>query len=230
MGERTIQSLDSLLGDIEIDKVGVVTLGDWQDTSWGMKARQLLPGANSIIVLTMEVLPEVVRHLSSKAQVGELALRDLYDRNIEVITGILDWQAYKIVKKLHIFGLKGLILPAGGAPSDERFLEGTISYKHLAEAAGIGILGWNSLLISAEYGSRIRIACIITDAVLESSVAAEIQIPCVKCGGACVKICPVKAIKIPPDGEQYVIDKYACSTYYTASGSCAECLKVCPTV
>ena len=52
--------------------------------------------------------------------------------------------------------------------------------------------------------------------------------PFVKCGGACIKICPANAIARPENGEDYRIDKYACSSYYTASGMCAECLKVCP--
>jgi len=228
MEEQAIQALNNLFEGVEVDKIGVVALGDWKDTPLWDKAQHLLPRAMSIIVMAMEVFPEVVRHLTSKAQIGELTLRDLYDRNVEVINGLLDWQAYEIVKRLHNLGLKGLILPAGGAPSDERFLEGAISYKHVAQAAGLGVLGWNSLLITPEYGSRIRLACIITDALLESSASAGIDIPCVKCGGACIKICPAGAIKIPPESEQYAIDKYACSTYYTASGSCAECLKVCP--
>lgn len=228
MTKQNIKKLNKLLEDVAVDKLAVVSLENLNDTLLRDKVENLLPHAKSIIVMAMEIFPEVVRHLTSKAQRGEMALRDLYDRNVEVVNGLLDWQAYTLVKKLHSLGFKGLILPAGGSPSDERFLSGAISYKHLAQIAGLGVFGWNSLLITPEYGSRIRLACVITDASLKPSSSVEEYMPCVKCGGACVKVCPARAIRKPRGNEQYAIDKYACSTYYTASGGCAECLKVCP--
>ena len=120
------------------------------------------------------------------------------------------------------------MLPAGGAPYDARFLEGPLSYKHLAKAAGMGIFGWNSLLLTPEYGARVKLAAIITDAPFAAPPPLVMESPCIKCGGACIKICPAKAIAKPQDGKDYSIDKHACSSYYTASGMCAECLKVCP--
>lgn len=230
MKEKSIPKLHKILENITVDQIGSFSLEQLKDKTLRDKINKLLPGTKTVVVMTMEVFPEVVRHLNSKAQRGELALRDLYDRNVEVVNGLLDWQAYALVKKLHNLGFRGLILPAGGSPSDERFLSGAISYKHLAQMAGLGVLGWNSLLITPGLGSRVRLACVITDAPLESSSRTSIQrfMPCDKCGGACIKVCPAKAITIPSENEQYIIDKYACSTYYTASGGCSECLKVCP--
>ena len=98
MGKQAIQALNNLLEGIEVDRIGLLSLEDWKDTPLWNKAQHLLPRARSIIVMAMEVFPEVVRHLTSKAQIGEMTLRDLYDRNVEVINGLLDWQAYRIVK------------------------------------------------------------------------------------------------------------------------------------
>jgi len=228
MEKQAIEKLNSILAGIEVDKVGIVRLEDWKDTLPWNRAQDLLPGAKSIIVLAMEVFPEVTRHLTSKAQIGQMALRELYIRNVEMISGYLDSQAYKMVKTLHRLGFKGLSLTARGAPLDQRFLEGVISYKHTAQAAGLGIIGWHSLLITPEYGPRVRLSGIVTDIPLEPSNIVEMESPCPECGGACIKICPVGAITKPQKNEQYNIDKYACSTYLGASQGCGECLKVCP--
>ena len=220
--------VDKLLKETEVDKVGVVKLEDVKGTPIHEKARSLLPEARSIVVLALEVFPEVVKYLISERKVGEMTLRDLFNRNTELVSGRLDWEAYKIVKSLHGAGYKGIPLPAGGTPFDGRLIESILSYKHAAELAGLGVFGWNSLLLTPEYGARVRLGCIITDAPLPHSIPAEEYYPCPVCGGACIKICPVSAITQPKDNENYNLDKYVCSTYYNSAGGCAECLRVCP--
>lgn len=227
MTRNDIKDLDELLKDIKVDNISVVSLDDWKDTPFREQTCTLLPGAKSVIVMAMEVFMETVNQLTSKAIVGDLALRDLYLANSDVIEGHLDWEGYKLIKELHNRGYKALLLPAG-SPYDARFLKGPLSYKNAAEAAGMGIIGWHSLLITPEYGSRVRLACILTDAPFASSAPLDMENPCIKCGGACIKICPAKAIKKPEGDDAYRLDKYACSSYYTASGMCAECLRVCP--
>jgi len=220
--------LDKILEGVEVDKVGVVKLEDIKDTPIYEKARSLLPEAKSIIILALEVFPEVVKYLVSERKVGEMTLRDLYNRNAELVSAQLDWEAYKVVKALHGAGYKGIPLPANGSPYDNRRIESVLSYKHAARMAGLGVFGWNSLLLTPEYGARVRLGCIITDAPLPYSAPVEEYYPCPECGGACIKICPVSAIKQPEGNETFNIDKYVCSTYYNYAGGCAECLRVCP--
>ncbi len=228
MVEGAIAEFDQLFEDVEVDQTGVVRLEGCKDTPLWNQAEKLLPGARSIIVLALEVFPEVVKYLTSERRVGEIALRELYNRHMQLVNGQLDWEAYRIVKKLHRLGFKGISSTAGGAPTDERFLEGVLSHRHAAQVAGLGVIGWHSLLITPDYGARVRLAVVVTDAPLESAASVAKEIPCLECGGACIKICPVRAITRPRKDEQYKIDKYTCSTYYNASGGCSECLKVCP--
>ncbi|UCH42164.1 MAG: epoxyqueuosine reductase [Dehalococcoidales bacterium] len=219
---------DKLLEGVEVDKVGVVKLEDTRDTPIYEKTRSLLPDAKSIIILALEVFPEVVKYLVSERKVGEITLRDLYNRNAELVSGRLDWEAYKVIKALHGAGYKGIPLPASGSPLDNRRIESVLSYKHAAQIAGLGVFGWNSLLLTPEYGARVRLSCIVTDAPFPPSTPIDEYNPCPECGGACIKVCPVSAIKQPEDGETFNIDKYVCSTYYNYAGGCAECLRVCP--
>ena len=228
MKKNTLTELDQFIQSLEVDKVGVLSLEGLKDTSFRHNAVKLLPGTKSVIVLALEVFSEVVKYLTSKQLVGEMALRDLQRRNEETVNGLLDWEAYRIVKKLHKEGFSGLPLPAGGAPYDSRFVEGVISYVHAAQAAGMGVIGWHSMLITPEYGARVRLAMVLTDAPLAPRISAAGEFPCPACGGACIKICPVKAIPKPRKAERWNINKYACSTYLEATISCAECLRVCP--
>ena len=159
---------------------------------------------------------------------GELVMRDLFTRNTDVVNGDLDWESYKLVKELHKLGCSGIPLTAGDAPFDTRFLEGMLSYKEAAVIAGMGVTGWNTMLLTPEFGARVRLCCVVTDASLENTSLSNDYVPCSDCNGACIKVCPVKALKQPGNGEICSIDKYLCNTYLVASGGCAECLRVCP--
>jgi epoxyqueuosine reductase QueG len=212
----------------EIDKVGVVRLDDWPDTPLYEQSRKLLPGAKSVVVLALEVLPEVTRYLAPERKVGEMAMRDLYDRSLEMVNGQLDWESYKLVKRLHGSGYWGLPLTAAGAPYDSRFIAPVLSYGDAAALAGLGTRGWHSMLLTPEFGGRIRLACVVADAPLPPTQSTEKYDPCPECGGACVKVCPVSAINPPQGEESGGVDKFACSNYLAAAGGCAQCLKVCP--
>jgi epoxyqueuosine reductase QueG len=221
-------SITEILSGLDVDGYGTVNLDD-ADEKMQVVVRNLLPGAKSVVVLLQEVFRESVKHITSQASVGDMALRDLFDSNADIASGHLNWETYNMVRGLHKAGYKGLVLPAKGGPYGGKYLEGPVSYKKLAELAGLGFIGWNSLLLNPEYGPKVRLACIVTDAPFDTSVSKEDYIsPCEKCGGACVKICPIKAIHQPDGDSKYVIDKYACNSYLIASGSCAECLKACP--
>ena len=225
-----IISLENIIDSIEVDKVGVVRLEDWKDkdTPLWEYSQKYMPGAKSVIVLLQEVFIEVVSLLTSKRQVGEIAMRDLYKRSLNIVNGRIDWEAYKTIKKLHILGYKGLAFTAGDYPVDTRSIESPFSYKYTAVAAGLGILGWHGMLLTPEYGSRLRLSCLITDATLQPTPFSEQESPCIECGGACVKICPAKAISIPKEGEEFNNNKYTCFAYCSASEGCGECMKVCP--
>lgn len=65
---------------------------------------------------------------------------------------------------------------------------GDVSHRHMAVGAGLGEFGWNGLLLTKEYGPRVRLATVITDAVLESTPMYEGQPLCDRCM-RCVREC-----------------------------------------
>jgi epoxyqueuosine reductase QueG len=228
MVRDTEPRLDDILETIQVDGAAVVRLDASDDERLKEGVARALPGAVSVVVLNLELFQETVEHLTSKVLVGEATLRTLYEENLDIVDGRLNWEAYRLVKHLHDAGYHGIPLPASNSAYDRRFLESVISYRHAAAAAGLGIIGWNGLVLTPKYGPRVRLAAVATDASLTATAVLEMEDPCVKCGGACSRVCPSGAIAMPKDGERYSVDRHRCSTYLTAVGTCAECIRVCP--
>ncbi len=212
---------------LEADAAGVASIADWKGTILEETALKLLPQARSVVVFAMEVHPEVLALSSSERVMGAAAPSDLIARNAEYLYGRATKAAYDVVKASHEAGLKALALPGSGCPQDSRFIRAVFSYKHAGQAAGLGKIGWHSLLITPRFGPRVRLACCLTEAALEPTTL-ELALPCADCG-VCVKNCPAGAMSEPPPGEQYAINKFACSAYRSASGGgCCECMRLCP--
>jgi ferredoxin len=63
------------------------------------------------------------------------------------------------------------------------------SQRHAAVCCGLGELGMNNAVICPEYGLRIRLGSLITDALLDPDPLDKLGAVCTRCG-ACVKACP----------------------------------------
>jgi epoxyqueuosine reductase QueG len=90
-------------------------------------------------------------------------------------------------------------------------MKGEINHKTVAAAAGLGGIGLNRLLITPEFGPFVRLATIVTDAVLSADQPLS-ENPCDLCG-LCLNACPVKAIQ--PDGT---LDYSVCASYVLSNG------------
>jgi len=222
-------NLQDVIGKLDVDVVGVADIAQWKGTKLDETAKKLLPKARSVVVLGMEVYPEVLDLVSPGRQMGAASMNDLLDRHGEYISGRLTKSAYDFARASRKLGFKALPLPSAGCPTDARFLEAVFSFKHTAEAAGMGKIGWSSLLITPEFGARVRLGDCLTEAELEPTTARTVELDCADCGD-CIKVCPAGALSKPRKGEPYAINKYACSAFRTAGGGCSECMRVCPAV
>jgi epoxyqueuosine reductase len=72
--------------------------------------------------------------------------------------------------------------------------KGGIFLKDAAVMAGIGRIGKNNLVITPEYGPRIRFRALLLDREAESTGPLEFN-PCKGCKQPCRKACPVKAFQ-----------------------------------
>ncbi len=210
----------------DIDTWGVVAVADTRGTPLYESATALLPGARALAVLGMEIFPEVLRLVVPEKEQGEAAARDLYGPHLDYLNGRLNRGLYDLARAYRHEGHRALPLPSQGTPSDPRFLRGILSFKHAAERAGLGRIGWSSLVVSKRFGPRVRLACLLTDAEIAPSPVLAAN-PCDGCG-KCVDACPAGAVKPPGPGQDYVLDRFACASFRQGAGCCSTCQSVCP--
>ena len=104
---------------------------------------------------------------------------------------ILDQIAFNTAIALQDDGYYSLPIPASQVLDMESWYA-AISHKAVARMAGLGWQGKNLLLITPQYGSRVRLATILTKAPLD--VDGPIKNRCGDCS-ACQDACPAQAIK-----------------------------------
>jgi epoxyqueuosine reductase len=102
--------------------------------------------------------------------------------------GIMRTQSTNIRKWMEAeLGIKGYSLPYqieyGGA-----FL------KDSAVLAGLGVIGKHNLLVTPEFGTRVRLRGIFMEAELEPSGPIDFN-PCGNCDMPCLKVCPREAFR-----------------------------------
>ncbi len=114
-------------------------------------------------------------------------------------------------------------------------LGGLALYPPLAQAAGLGWQGMHGLLITPEFGPRVRLAAVFTSIEdLPDSGSREhawIEDFCRECV-KCVRRCPPGAIATEPvrheGGRLTWIDKERCLPYFVRNHGCSICIAVCP--
>ena len=218
--------LQDLISKLDVSTVGIARLAEWKRTKLEETALSLLPQARSVVVFALEIYPEILELTSPGKTMGAASLNDLLVSDAGYLSSRLTKAAYDVAKASRGVGLKALPLPAAGCPLDTRFLEAVFSYKHAGQAAGLGKIGWHSLLITPSFGPRVRLSACLTEAELEPTTI-DMTLECDSCS-ICLDNCPAGALAKPQADEQYVISKFACSSFRTASGACSECMRVCP--
>lgn len=89
---------------------------------------------------------------------------------------------------------------------------GAVSLPRIAERAGLGEVGMVNILVTEEYGLKVGLGAIITDAPLIPDEKNTKDI-CIRCE-QCVKVCPATPEPFKFDG--------------TKCNSCGQCVRVCP--
>jgi epoxyqueuosine reductase QueG len=114
-------------------------------------------------------------------------------------------------------------------------LGGLALYPPLGQMSGIGFHGRHGLIITPEFGPRVRLTAVFTSIqnipnpeTNEHEWIREYCDTCLKC----VKMCPAKAIlgvPIPREsGKLTYTDRTKCFPYFTENFGCSICIRVCP--
>jgi epoxyqueuosine reductase len=143
-----------------------------------------------------------------------------------------DWTGLQLITFLRKKGYDAREAPRGHV--DEKNKIAPISFKLAAYEAGIGVFGRPSMIITPEFGPRINLGVVLTDATLKPDQRKENFNPCQNCN-SCITACPVNAIesKLPPP-TGFDRKKCVCLVDWIRERTngqvklCGRCFSVCP--
>jgi epoxyqueuosine reductase len=166
--------------ELGADLVGILSVDLIADENIKAEIKALLKDARTVIVFGRRL-----EHIMIKERDEESA------RYLSAISKTLKLIARKLVRFIFTKGFSSKIL---SDPVHMREDKG-INIKKLAEIAGLGQIGFNNLFLTPEYGPRILITAVVTDAQLEPDERNELPIclelkgiSCKKCADACPQL------------------------------------------
>lgn len=217
-----IEEITSLPDGVDI--FGVASCDSFLELPEKKRPDYLFPGAKSVVVLGSQTFKVLAQRLTAHKKVGEVSYRDFYEAHNDTVVRDLTQTAYRIARYLTNQGYPSINV--GQDLTDYRSISGAFSFKYAAIQAGLGTIGKNGLLISPNYGARLKLTAIITEAPLESD-ALLAETPCRDCS-ICIQACPSGALKEPAADQQVNHDRFVCSSFYTANEGCGLCMSRCP--
>ncbi len=159
----------------------------------------------------------------------------VYFQHYRTANALLDQIAFRLTREIERLGYSALPIAASQSLGKNNPYRGVVAHKSVAVLSGLGFVGKSGLFLSNDYGSKVRLATVITDMPLTNELPV-IENGCGDCN-LCQTACPAGAIYgTPPttDGERN-FDAEKCSKYMkehfqdVGRGSvCGVCIKVCP--
>lgn len=155
----------------------------------GNRPRDFMESARSVIVIGVAVPRGAIESLPKG--------RAEYTNTLMAGTAALRIIAFDLARRIERNGYRATIVPTEGSEfgywyADRETLMGDISIKYAAYCAGLGSYGANHLLITDEFGTRIRMTAVVTNAPLGGGdpscpFTREDCKECTRCVAACPK-------------------------------------------
>jgi len=186
------QLKDYALERLDMSVVGVTDVDRLCGAPEGHRPVDILPGARSVIVMGVRLSWGAIQAIYRAHEEGKRELQSIYGTHGYALTPNyhLYFAAYKMAGFLERHGFVSAPLQSGPGGGGAPF-----SHRHAAVAAGLGEFGWSGLVLSPDYGPRIRWVSVITRAALEPDPLYAGPRLCdrSRCR-ICVDVCPVGAL------------------------------------
>lgn len=189
------ENKDNLLTKTMIDKADFIA----QLRDWGASVVRVADTAKLIDIETepKDLLDAYPRAVSIAIRLSDSVMDQidrqptpLYASHYSRVNALLDDIAIKTTNLIQQNGKRAMPLPASQILDSEKWTS-YISHKAVAIAAGIGWQGKSLLVVDPDYGPRIRLTTVLTNAELAPD--SPIKNRCGKCS-QCKEHCPAGAI------------------------------------
>jgi epoxyqueuosine reductase QueG len=179
-----------------VDLIGVAPIERFEEAPEGHKPQDILRSAKSVVSIALNALEGTF----------STGLLHVYQLSYALLRSSTNEISYKLAKFLEDRGYSSVMIP-GTIPLDmveKKGLFGAFSHRHAAQAAGLGKIGINQLLVTETFGPRVWLGTVITSAPLDPSPLRQ-EPYCLgdECN-RCLSSCPPGALS--PRG----IDKKKC--------------------
>ena len=215
--------------ELDIPLVGFASADSWDAPPFEpwvpeeFRPRVIWPETRAVVVIGMPVFLPILETTPS------IAYHELY----KTVNSLLDMNAYRIAFFLNRHGFPSIPISRDGYGSIAILRKKPIaffSHRHAAYLAGLGTFGVNNILLTPEFGPRVRFASVFTSADIPPNRISEERL-CIRCM-RCRDICPVDALR-GGDYPEDLTDKDACSGRSEElnrrhTSPCGLCIRVCP--
>ena len=188
--------------DNKVDAVGFAPIDRFAEAPENHHPERMLRGARTVIVYG-RLIP---RGVTRSPDYGKYFLH----RSYHTVYPYLDELGYSLSNYLEAETGELAVQAPSYLPMvfHDREPWGVLSLKHAAEKAGLGAFGRSGQLYHPKYGALLRLGAVITTAEIEGDPLMD-DMPCPEDCTACMKACPVHAIK--QTREQF--EKMTCLAY-----------------
>ncbi|MDD1749344.1 MAG: 4Fe-4S binding protein [Methanothrix sp.] len=229
MSEDLLRAVRERCKKMEIPLLGVASVERWKNPPlepWipeEFYPQSIFPQAKSVIVIGLPVSLPVLETSPS------IYYRELYN----TVNTLLDQYTYRLANFLNEKGQPSIFVPRDGYFGIKALQKNPVaffSHRHAALLAGLGNFGTNNMLLTPQYGPRVRFGSVFTTAELPPDPLMKENL-CTRCM-RCVRMCPAKALD-ERDYPQGLTDKKSCTVHSAelnlrGISPCGICIKVCP--
>lgn len=226
MGDGLREAIERRAAELGATLVGFCPTDRWEEMPIQdpeFRPGRIWPWANTAIVLGIPLFAPMV------ATTPSMVYQELYNTS----NRILDDMGYHMAAFLTSEGHRAIYFPRDCYFSMDALMERpAAAFSHVVAAyyAGLGTIGDSHNLITEEYGPRVRMVTVLTDAVTEYDDVLGENL-CIHCG-RCLRECPSKAFRENGEGI-YDMDARACTEYHLElkrqrHWPCGRCIAVCP--
>lgn len=203
MEKITSQDIKAAAKRMGADIVGIGSIDRWSTAPIQMDPKQIMPNAKSVIALGFRVLRGSLRgieegtYFSNYSAMGYGGITYLYmPMTVINLSKMIEDAGYEAVPMGHQSDWRAIdnkgylrenysrpIAPGKAAPDI------MVSLRIAGFLCGLGEIGYSKMLLTPEFGPRVRVGIIITELELEPDPIIEPGTLCNRCK-ACVRACP----------------------------------------